>query len=234
MRGMKNNVKHVIWDWNGTLLDDLDICLEGVNRLLERRKLPLLDRVRYMEIFTFPIRHYYEAAGFDFESEPFEVPAEEFIVEYKKILNRTRLFPDVAGALEMLHSKGIKQFVLSAMEEQALRGLVKQHGIDHYFEEICGISDNFAVSKAGRGKQMIRQHGMQEADTLLVGDTLHDAEVADALGMNVLLIGRGHQHPDRLIASGQPILYDLVELLSYLWPVNRAASETEQTLPNTR
>ena len=146
---MNTGLKNIVWDWNGTLLDDLDICLKGINILLERRKLPLLNEGRYREIFTFPIRNYYEAAGFDFDVEPFELPAEEFIVEYKQIMHQTRLFPDVAETLELLCSRGVRQFVLSAMEEQALRNLVKQHGIEHYFEEVCGISDNYAVSKAG-------------------------------------------------------------------------------------
>ena len=61
-------VKTIIWDWNGTLLDDLDLSLESVNILLEERNLPALSVEKYKDIFCFPIVVYYVKAGFDFES----------------------------------------------------------------------------------------------------------------------------------------------------------------------
>ena len=64
--------KHIIWDWNGTLLDDVDIVIDCMNSLLKKRNLPLLHVDKYKDIFTFPVKDYYSQLGFDFTTEPFE------------------------------------------------------------------------------------------------------------------------------------------------------------------
>ena len=95
-------IKTVIWDWNGTLLDDLDLSLNSVNILLEERNLPLLTEEKYKSIFTFPVIEYYKAAGFDFDKEPFEVPAKQYVRIYRDGVNTVRLFPDVVDTLTYL------------------------------------------------------------------------------------------------------------------------------------
>ena len=92
-------IKTVIWDWNGTLLDDLDLSLNSVNILLEERNLPLLTEEKYKSIFTFPVIEYYKAAGFDFDKEHFEVPAKQYVRIYRDGVSSVRLFPDVVDTL---------------------------------------------------------------------------------------------------------------------------------------
>ncbi len=213
---MATTLKHIIWDWNGTMLNDLDVCILAVNRLLTRRQLPLMTESKYKEIFTFPIRNYYEAAGFDFSVEPFEGPAEEFIVEYKALMQSASLFPDVKESLQHYHRSGVRQYVLSAMEQHALRLALTDHGILDYFDEVMGIADNYAVSKLARGMTLLKNRQLSKNDTVMIGDTLHDVEVANKLGLPVILIGRGHQHVKRLQQTGKPILNDLSELNAYL------------------
>lgn len=60
-------IKHIIWDWNGTLLDDVGLSLEAINIVLARYNLPPLRKERYLEIFTFPVIEYYRELGFNFE-----------------------------------------------------------------------------------------------------------------------------------------------------------------------
>jgi phosphoglycolate phosphatase len=202
----------VIWDWNGTLLDDKQICLRGINRLLERRKLAPLDMDRYRKIFTFPVRSYYEAAGFDFSREEFEVPAEEFIDEYRLLLPEAGLFPDVLQVLAFFRQRGIRQYVLSAMEQQALVRSIDERGILANFQGIYGIGDNLAYSKLLRGRELLQENQIDPKHALMIGDTLHDLEVAGELGLNIVLVGRGHQHPDRLFRQGQTVLENLEQL----------------------
>ena len=66
------DINTIIWDWNGTLLDDVDICIDIINELLSIRNQQPLTRSRYREIFTFPVKDYYSKAGFDFTQEPFD------------------------------------------------------------------------------------------------------------------------------------------------------------------
>ena len=83
--------KHIIWDWNGTLLVDRWLCVEGINQALIKRDLPPISEDRYRKIFTFPVKEYYKKLGFDFESEPFEVAGDEFVDYYGKNFHKAKL-----------------------------------------------------------------------------------------------------------------------------------------------
>ncbi len=207
----KNNFDTIIWDWNGTLLDDMEICIECINRLLKRRSRPLIRPETYRQIFTFPIRDYYQAAGFDFSKEAFEIPAEEFIAEYKQSLSKAGLFIDAKETLALMKASGKRQFILSAMEQQALASSLKDNDIYDYFEGIFGIADNYAVSKVSRGLDLIERYAINRERTIMVGDTLHDAEVAKALNINIFIIGRGHQNPIRFVNTDCIIVNTLEE-----------------------
>lgn len=60
---------HIIWDWNGTILNDVDHAVAMMNTLLVEHNLPLIDREYYREIFDFPVLHYYQKLGFNFEKQ---------------------------------------------------------------------------------------------------------------------------------------------------------------------
>ena len=64
---------HIIWDWNGTLLNDAWLCVEVMNGMLAKRNLPIRTLNQYMDIFDFPVKDYYVKLGYNFEKEPFEV-----------------------------------------------------------------------------------------------------------------------------------------------------------------
>jgi len=124
---MHKEVKHIIWDWNGTLLNDVWLCLECINLLLEQRSLPLLTLSSYHNIFTFPVRKYYGLAGFDFRTEPFEIPARQFIDLYNARKNECSLNNNVLNILKHFHQLGICQYILSASESWVLEEMMDYH-----------------------------------------------------------------------------------------------------------
>lgn len=193
-------------------MDDVGICLEGINRLLRKRNLASLSLSRYRQIFTFPVMNYYMAAGFNFDREPFEIPAEEFIIQYAQLLPKASLFGDVESILSHFNAKGFRQFILSAMEQATLRKSVHDKGIAHFFEQICGIDDHFAHSKLERAKKMMEAAAITRGEAVMIGDTLHDVEVAAGIGVEIILIARGHQSPERLTGAGTKLLPDLLAL----------------------
>jgi len=152
------------------------------------------------------------AAGFNFDQESFEVPAKEFISHYAQLLPKASLFYDVETILSYFNAKGFRQFILSAMEQETLRKSVQDMGIAHFFEQICGIDDHFAHSKSDRAKKMMEAAAIRKSETMMVGDTLHDVEVAAGIGVEVVLIARGHQSPERLTEAGTKLLPDLLSL----------------------
>ena len=103
------NIKHIIWDYNGTLLNDLDVCVNVINRVLARRGLNTLSREGYQAVFDFPVRDYYEKIGFDFQKESFEIVGTEFIDEYNKDQVDCKLQEGTLDVINKFNEIGIEQ-----------------------------------------------------------------------------------------------------------------------------
>jgi phosphoglycolate phosphatase len=210
---MLKNIKTIIWDWNGTLLNDRDLCIKSMNRLLAQRGLPLLTFEKYLHVFTFPVKDYYQTLGFDFSKEPFEIPAEEFIVHYNEGIADIPLFDDVNDVLTFFRNAGKKQYIVSAMEQSALTASIGARDISDFFIKANGIADNLANGKTEIARVLIQKEMINPDESIFVGDTLHDAEVADSLGISCILVARGHQNRLRLIKQGNPVMDSLAGLI---------------------
>ncbi len=210
------NINTILWDWNGTLLNDMSLCIKSMNRLLKQRKLPLLCSDRYLQVFTFPVKDYYSKLGFDFATEPFEIPAEEFILHYTAGISQVPLFNDAVSVLDYFEKKGYRQYIVSAMEHSALIQSVKERNILHYFQKVAGINDNLAFGKTTIARQLISDQKIDTTRCVFIGDTLHDAEVASEINVQSLLISKGHQHHERLKKTGNPVLNSLYDVISFI------------------
>ncbi len=203
----------IIWDWNGTLLNDLTHCVTTINILLKERHLPLLSDSLYREVFSFPVREYYEKVGFDFIKEDFSVPARQFIERYNAGIRKCSLHTCTKKVLKTLQARKIRQFVLSAMKQDMLEETLRFHGILPVFENVAGLGDHYAVSKVERGRELLDASQINPEKTCMIGDTLHDFEVARELGISCILIADGHQSKKRLETSGVKVLPSLADLL---------------------
>ena len=206
-------MQSIIWDWNGTLLNDIDLCISTINTLLQKRNLDLINTKIYKEVFAFPVKDYYAAIGFDFRKEDFAVPAREYIDFYDSQVHTCTLHNMAIEMLEHLRSEGKRQFVLSAMKQDMLEKTLKEQGIFHFFEGVTGLDDHYAVSKIERGEEMISRFNIQKEKTIIIGDTIHDFEVAKELGIYCVLIANGHQSEERLKTTGAPVVPNLEGLL---------------------
>lgn len=206
------NVRHVIWDWNGTLLDDAWLCVEVMNGLLRPRGLPPLDAARYQDLFCFPVRDYYLRLGFDFAVDPFEKVGTDFIVGYQERQHECRLQRSAEQALASLTALGLPCSVLSASQQWRLEEQSARLGVRERFVALLGLDDHFAGGKLENGRRWIAKLAIDPAQVLLVGDTDHDAEVARDIGVRCVLVPSGHQSPGRLKALGVPVLESLSDL----------------------
>lgn len=190
--------QHIIWDWNGTLLDDVGHAVSVMNSLLEEHELPKLERERYRKIFDFPVLRYYEALGFNFEKEAFESLCHKFVDRFMAGFANLPLIPEMKSVLMTLHQEGLSQSILSATDQPNLNSMVSHFDLNELFQFVFGIDNKFAGSKIDRGHELIRLSGIPKNETVIIGDTLHDLEVARALGIDAVLISHGHQCPTRL------------------------------------
>lgn len=209
-------VEAIVWDWNGTLLNDVHVCVDSINIMLDARNLPTLDYTSYRNVFGFPVREYYEKAGFNFFNEPFDVVAIQFIDIYREHLRRCNLFPEVFDVLGKIAMLPMPQFILSAMEQQLLEISLTEKGIPHFFSFIAGTNDHYADGKLGSAKRLQEIIVAEPNAILLVGDTIHDYEVAEEMEWQCVLIANGHQSEHRLLATGKPVLKSLAMLPAFL------------------
>ncbi len=210
---------HIIWDWNGTLLNDVKLCASIMNKLLERESLPGITVAKYRDIFTFPVIEYYKHAGHTFEKNSFEVLGKVFMEEYEIRKMECNLFPDVREVLNEIKNKNINQYLLSAYKQDLLDKTVKYFELNEYFKEIIGLDNIYAGSKIHLGEELIsiiNSNGEKEK-ILLIGDTQHDLEVAQAINVDCILISAGHQSEKILSGlSGVTIIPGLDSLLTML------------------
>ena len=195
---------HLIWDFNGTLLDDVRAGMESANRLLIAHGLsPLASLDAYRAEFGFPIKDYYRRLGFDFEKTPYEMLAREWVPYYLECSRNIGLAADAEDALRVCATLGLQQLVLSASEREMLEGQIKSLGIRSYLSEVLGLDNIHAYGKEELG--MAWRARNPHARALFVGDTLHDAAVAKAIGADCILLSCGHQSRKRL-QSANPLL----------------------------
>ena len=195
----------IIWDFNGTLIDDVDLVVRSVNVQLAKRGLPELTAKRYRGVFGFPVEAYYRRIGLDPEVESMSELSAEFHDAYSPGLMDCPLHHGVLDVLVQFRESGIRQFVLSAMEERLLHSALELLEIAGFFDAVYGLAHSEADSKISRGRELLAKYRIRPETALLIGDTDHDAEVADALGVSVILIAQGHQSEAKLQRTGHPI-----------------------------
>ena len=207
------NYDLVIWDWNGTLLDDTELCYRIANEMRsERGMAPMRGVEEYREHFTFPVIEYYKRMGYTFETEPFEAISVEFVATYAERLPSIPLQPCAAEALAAVLKRGARQVLLSATGQEKLDEQVAHFGLNGYFERVIGGSDNLAHGKADYARDFLRESGVSPARTLFVGDTDHDYEIASSIGCGCAILVPGHQSRARLETLGAKLIESLCEV----------------------
>ena len=207
-------IRQVLWDWNGTLLDDLTYAIGVRNRTFPAFGLPRIGSVaEYHRQFTFPVRRYYERAGVT--DETFVAVAHAWMAEYVRGFDAVPLHGDAVETLARFAAAGVRQAVLSATRRDMLESQIARFPIRAYFTDVLGLSDIYARSKEAVGLDYLARCGVPAASTLMIGDTLHDAEVARAMGTGCVLVARGHQSRETLLTAGVPVMDTLLEAAAW-------------------
>lgn len=199
--------RYLIWDWNGTLLDDVSAAVGALNRMLAKRGIAPITVEHYRRRFGFPVRPFYAELGVDLERWDWDEICEDFhnfVVEEPQ-----QVRDEAAPALEFAESLGFRQCVLSALRQDKLEAAIGAAGLRRFFDFIFGVDNLDGASKMQRGRELMDR--IDGNDPVLIGDTLHDAEVANDLGAGCVLVSCGHQMPERLAAAGRPVAGTLMD-----------------------
>lgn len=210
---MIKKYKHIIWDWNGTIINDVDLCVELINWLLKEKNLPTITKAEYKNVFTIPVKNYYANLGFDFNEESFEIIGKKWMDEYERRKFECTVYDGVIDVMERINQLGIGQSILSAYSQHTLEEMVEHFGLTKYFSHIVGLDNIYAAGKLHLGKDLMKRLGNGKGETLLIGDTEHDYEVATEIGADCVLISDGHQSKEKLEILGALVINDLRKLL---------------------
>ncbi len=203
------NYDYIIWDWNGTLLDDVSAAMDSVNDMLVKRGMEKIDIIRYKECIGVPIIRFYEEI-FDLEKEDYNEILREYNVGYLKHLTECDLSEGAREMLEYFKNLGCRQVIVSSSHNGQLLENTEKYGIKDYFEEILGSEDFLAASKIERAIDYLEKH--PKGKVLVIGDIAHDCEMAEKLGADCVLLTSGHEMFERLKECNAKIIDSLLEL----------------------
>lgn len=213
---MAKKIKYIVWDWNGTLIDDVECAVRTINILLKERQMSLIDQTQYRDLFCFPVADYYRKIGFDVNSPEFPKVAERFIELYDEHYASCTLHQGARETMQAFQEQGIRQIILSATEKNNLLKQVANFGMNDEVDAVLGIDDIYAGSKVYLATRWMKENDIDPKEVLFVGDTLHDYEVASQNGASCILLSKGHQSRTTLETTGMPIVEDHAQIAEYV------------------
>jgi phosphoglycolate phosphatase len=215
---LEENLKkytYVMWDWNGTLLDDVGAALESVNDMLDRRAKTRITMAQYHEYIDIPIRKFYEHL-FDLEKEDYTNILKEYNDGYEARMYDITLAPGAREVLNEIRSSGLRQIVVSSCEQNQLRFYIEHFDLENYFDAVLGSEDYFAGSKVERAGKYLDEKSIDPAKVLVVGDLVHDYDMAKSIGASCILLSIGHHSEDKLRRSGAQVINSINQILDEL------------------
>ena len=220
-RPLPETASHVIWDWNGTLLDDARVVIAATTAAFGRAGITVtVTEESYRRNFTRPIRLFYERLlGRPVAPEEWVRLDHAFHGEYQRLSAGCRLSAGAVEALELIERRGWTQSVCSMLPEPYLLPAVEGHGLGGYFVRVDGLTGGErGGTKAGHLVAHLGRLGAAPDRTVMIGDTVDDAVAAQEAGVGCLLLdgGAGLHTSDALAGAGVPVVASLAEAMGLL------------------
>ncbi|MDO5084823.1 hypothetical protein EII25_04450 [Erysipelotrichaceae bacterium OH741_COT-311] len=193
-------MKYIIWDFNGTILDDVDICLKAENILNKRYRINrIVSKEEYLELFEFPVIRYYEKLGYNFDVIDYHVLSKEFIHLYDQYFHEATLMDGFINKIEESIALNNRNVIISASRKDLLLKQCQELKIDHYFDEILGSDNILGKGKMEVAMQWIQDNNIDVSRCLFIGDSIHDLHCAKAIDVACALVSKGHQSKNQLL-----------------------------------
>ncbi len=210
-------MRHIIWDWNGTLFDDLHIVVESVNASLAGLGAPPINADGYQDHYTRPVDLFYERLlNRELDDAEWKQIDATFHETYRLALPRADLALDAVDALETVAGRGWTQSILSMWWHEELVPFVEGRGIDRFMQRVDGNRHDAGETKQIHLERHLEQLGIDDLGAgafLVVGDALDDARAALGAGVPCALYDSGSHHRSELEAAGVPVVESLQEAL---------------------
>jgi phosphoglycolate phosphatase-like HAD superfamily hydrolase len=209
-------IRHVVWDWNGTLFDDLHVVVEAVNAGIAPLGIRSITVEDYRTHYTRPVKVFYERlTGGEISNRDWLDLDRRFHDAYRDLLPTAGLSADAVEALTAVSEIPAGQSLLSMYPHHDLVPLVERLGVSSYFQRIDGLRGERGARKAGFLEAHLRDVMADEdpSTVLLIGDATDDAVAAAHVGAPAVLIDNGSHHRDELESMGFPVASSLLDAL---------------------
>lgn len=206
------SLKHIVWDWNGTILNDAIASCKAVDDMFKKRNLGSVSIDLYRDKIVYPVINVYIDAGIDFSKETYQEICDEYITNYLNNSHIISLHQDAQTVLELFKNRGFEQHIVSASDSGVLAKQIHNYGLGSYFTHILGQDNNRADSKTFLAEKLVDLVCCEPQEMLFIGDTIHDFEVAQESGMCCCLVSNGHCSEKRLKNTRAPVYKNLTEL----------------------
>lgn len=214
----KSSPRHIVWDWNGTLLDDNHAVVSAVNSVCTHFDREHIDIDEWRAIFSRPLRTCYERLlRCEITEDDWSRVDELYHVAYRELLDSCGMTDGVPHVLQDWAATGGTQSLLSMWFHDELVDLVTARGLHALFDRMDGLRS----SVGGGSKDVhLRAHldaqELDPAEVVLIGDVLDDAHAAEQAGAHCVLVTTGVMDRPKLEKSGYPVADSLPEALKLL------------------
>lgn len=209
------DLKVVVWDFNGTIVDDVKMCYEIETRMLKERNMKTYTLEEYRDMFCFPVIEYYYKMGYTFEKETYADISIEFNALYDSLFPTVGVMDDFLETITSLKERGLQNVIISASRQDKLLEQCRALGITQYFTHILGTDNLLGSSKIDIARKFMKEEQIVPEECMYLGDSLHDVETAEAMGIhNIKLISRGHQSK-KVLQKAFDSVYDSLREIEY-------------------
>lgn len=210
----RSSVEHVVWDWNGTLLDDFGLTAEIATRTLAQLGASGITGDDIRRHFRRPFSDFYASLlGRPVSAREFSLIRERYETEYDAAVLGAPLQADAGAALDYAAARGT-QSLLSMAPDPQLQQLVDHHRIRERFLRVEGSPTTSSDgNKAGRLHDHLYAIGAEAARTVVIGDTVDDHEAAQASGARSVLVTTGSTSRASLERTGAPVVDTIFEAI---------------------
>jgi phosphoglycolate phosphatase len=210
------NIQNLLWDFNGTIIDDARLCCEAYNYVFGLHGKSPITQELLAKIWNLPVRSFFEHFEFENLDEIIDRLCEEFHDFYAARWHACSIQPGVQQLLAFAHQRALGQAVLSGHPHDYLVEMLEHFDLHSQFQAVQGVNTIVAVDKIEVGRDLMAMLKWRPEHTLIVGDSTFDFETAKALGIGCVLVARGIQSRERLEACGSPVFDSISEFLRAL------------------
>lgn len=201
----------IVWDFNGTLIDDVGAALSSVNDMLTRRGQSRIDLARYKSAVDSPISKFYDEVFLP-GTVDFKRDCYEFDEGYEKHLRPNPIMEGAREVVSCFNSRGIRQVVISASMQEKVRNRLKDISLLEYFDDVLARNDLLAADKTYLAKKYFQDNNINPAETVVIGDCVADYDMAKALSCDCILTTKGHQGREEFKSINPVVIDSLLEL----------------------